>query len=136
MTRQEEIVREVLEMWTRGSKETIQTWRDHCLPDFIWWNAGRGAVNGLDASIKKIEGMHENLFYSYLKVPVRNFVSTGNTVIVERVDELYAKDGKLLFAIPVVGVVEFEGDKIKEWRDYCDDWVLKKTLKEQQQKQP
>jgi limonene-1,2-epoxide hydrolase len=108
-----------------------QTWRDHCLPDFVWWNAGRGAVNGLEAACKKIEGMHEHLHFSHLKVPIRHFVSTGTTVIVERVDELYSEDGTLLWAIPVVGVVEFEGEKIREWRDYCDDWVLKEQLKKQ-----
>lgn len=132
MSVQEQIVYEVLEMWTRGQEETIQTWRDHCLPDFIWWNSGRGAVNGLDASVKKIEGMHEHLHFSYLKVPVRNFVSVGNVVIVERIDELYLEDGSLLQAVPVVGVVEFEGEKIKEWRDYCDDWVLKRQLQQKQ----
>ena len=133
MTRQEEIVREVLDMWTKGPEETIQTWREHCLPDFIWWNAGRGAVNGLEAACQKIEAMHDHLHFHALKVPVRNFMSSGNVVMQERVDELYDEDGKLLFSIPGVGVVEFDGEKIKEWRDYCDDWVLKASLKEKSQ---
>ena len=128
MTKQEQIVRYILEMWTKGEDETIRAWREHCLEDFIWWNSGRGAIEGLDACIKKIEGMHGSLQYAYLRVPVKNLLASGNIVMCERVDELYYADGSLFKAIPVTGVIEFAGDKIKEWRDYCDDWVLKMTL--------
>ena len=43
---------------------------------------------------------------------------TGNTVFIERTDEFVFNGhaGK----VPVVGVLEVEGDKIKSWREYYD----------------
>ena len=49
---------------------------------------------------------------------IHNIAVTGNTVFIERTDEFVFKGhpGK----VPVVGVLEVEGDKIKAWREYYD----------------
>jgi limonene-1,2-epoxide hydrolase len=49
---------------------------------------------------------------------IHNMAVTGNTVFIERTDEFTFNGhaGK----VPVVGVLEVEGDKIKSWREYYD----------------
>ncbi len=55
---------------------------------------------------------------THMKLNVRTWATTGNTVIIERTDEFTFKghEGK----VPVVGVLVVEGDKVKEWREYYD----------------
>jgi limonene-1,2-epoxide hydrolase len=49
---------------------------------------------------------------------IHNMSVTGNTVFIERTDDFVfnGHHGK----VPVVGVLEVEGDKIKAWREYYD----------------
>lgn len=49
---------------------------------------------------------------------VLNIVSSGDVVMAERVDRTRAGDKAV--DLPVVGVFELEGGKIKVWRDYFD----------------
>ena len=49
---------------------------------------------------------------------IRNIASDGNIVIAERVDRTDARSGHV--DLPVVGVFEIEGEKIRAWRDYFD----------------
>lgn len=49
---------------------------------------------------------------------IHNIAVVGQTVFIERTDEFVfnGHPGK----VPVVGVIEVEGDKIKTWREYYD----------------
>lgn len=49
---------------------------------------------------------------------IHNMAITGQTVFIERTDDFVfnGHHGK----VPVVGVLEVEGDKIKAWREYYD----------------
>lgn len=57
---------------------------------------------------------------------VKNAVVKGNLVFLERVDDFdfNGKHG----AVPVVGVMEIENGKVKEWREYYDHATLAKAL--------
>ena len=46
-------------------------------------------------------------------------LSSGNTVMVERVEWIGTKKGKTI-ELPIVGVFELSGGKISAWRDYWD----------------
>jgi limonene-1,2-epoxide hydrolase len=58
-----------------------------------------------------------------IRIPIKNIAAIPGMVFIERSDDLYLRDGSLLVSVPVTGIVEFQGDKIVEWRDYCDDWM-------------
>ncbi|MEL6364440.1 MAG: nuclear transport factor 2 family protein [Pseudomonadota bacterium] len=49
---------------------------------------------------------------------VRNIGVVGDVVFIERIDE-FTYNGHS-GSVPVVGVIEVEGDRIKEWREYYD----------------
>jgi limonene-1,2-epoxide hydrolase len=127
MSNEEQIVRRVLAMWGEGLDQTLESWRQHCTPDLEWWNSARGGIKGLDACLEGIEQMWSFLDVIRVEVPIRNVLTEDGRVIVERSDNLVQSDGTVIYA-PVVGVVEFDDDKIARWRDYCDDWMLKREL--------
>ena len=58
----------------------------------------------------------------YLKLNIKNVAVTGNTVIIERVDE-FIYNGKK-GSVPAVGVLEIEDGKVKVWREYYDRAML------------
>ncbi len=71
---------------------------------------GRPAIH---AALKSICSRNKRLDFEVL-----HQVAEGSVVINERVDHLERPGSKL--DVPVVGVFELEGGKIKHWRDYYD----------------
>ena len=57
-----------------------------------------------------------------ITLDVRNIGRVGDVVFVERVDRFIYNGHK--GAVPVVGVLEIEGDKITAWREYYDRAML------------
>lgn len=119
----EEIVRDVLSLWERGIVGVTEAYNRLHHEDIHWWNSARGSVIGRRACIEGCEYMFELLGVASVRVPVRRLVSNHGVVFVERSDDLYRRDGSLIAAVPVTGVIEIDNGKIREWRDYCVDWL-------------
>jgi len=120
---EEKIVRNVVVMWAGGKEATKDSWRQHASQSLIWWNSARGALRGLDACEQAIDSLFDILGVASIKVPIKAVAAGAGLVFIERSDDMYRQDGSLIAAVPVTGVVQFDGDKIVEWRDYCDDWM-------------
>jgi limonene-1,2-epoxide hydrolase len=125
LLQEEQIVRDVLAMWRAGLEETKESWRRYAAGHLVWWNSARGTIVGLEPCLDGIEQLYRLLEVAYVDVPVRNVLAERGRVIVERSDNLFRKDGSVVAYVPVTGVIEFEGERIVRWRDYCDDWILK-----------
>ena len=123
MLNEERIVREICEMWSGGKEPVKEAWRKYGSEDLVWWNSARGELRGRAACEAGVDAMFDMLNVTRVRVPIRAVAVQGTTVFIERSDDLYLADGTCLVEVPVVGVVQFEGDKIVEWRDYCDDWM-------------
>jgi limonene-1,2-epoxide hydrolase len=122
--KEEQVIREMLESWAGGPEPTKKTWSQYCTDDIVWWNSARGAVEGMEACLAAIDAIDQLTGgFGCIKVPVRNLVAVEGLVFVERSDDLYRADGSLIAAVPVTGVISFRGEKVAEWRDYCDDWM-------------
>ena len=50
---------------------------------------------------------------------ILEMVSRGSTVVTERVDIFRKPDGGLV-ELPVMGILEWDGDKLANWREYFD----------------
>ncbi len=61
-----------------------------------------------------------------ITLEVRNIGRVGDVVFVERVDRFIYNGHK--GAVPVVGVLEIEGDKITAWREYYDRAMLVREM--------
>lgn len=73
-------------------------------------------VVGRAAIAERIEALGAGI--ESITLHIRNIGVIGNTVVIERVDDFVykGKHGK----VPVVGVLEVENGKVKEWREYYD----------------
>lgn len=73
-------------------------------------------VVGREVIRKRINGLGEGI--DDITLHIINMGRVGNIIMIERIDEFTynGKHGK----VPVVGILEVEGDHIKEWREYYD----------------
>jgi limonene-1,2-epoxide hydrolase len=72
---------------------------------------------GHEAIRMMIDGFTAGL--KILEFRIDNMVSKGPMVVTERVDIFEKPDGGEV-SLPVLGIFEFEGDKIAHWREYFD----------------
>jgi limonene-1,2-epoxide hydrolase len=113
MDANERVIRDFLAAWSRLEPgELIRYFAD----DGVYHNMPLAPVAGRAAVEQLIRGFIGT--WSEAKFDVLALVSSGNTVIAERVDRIRA--GGKSVDLPCVGVFELEGGKIKRWRDYFD----------------
>ena len=84
--------------------------------DGVYHNIPMAPAEGRDAIHGLLTGMKSMI--SSIRFEVHRQVAQGNVVMNERTDHLVMGDKTI--ALPVVGVFEIEGDKIRAWRDYFD----------------
>jgi len=85
--------------------------------DGVYHNIPVDPLTGHEAIRGMIDMMTNGLTVEEFKV--LNMQSEGPQVITERVDVFRKEDGGLI-ELPVMGILEFEGDKIASWREYFD----------------
>ena len=105
-------------------KEMAQAWADLdwrkvadlFAPDGVLHSMMVEPVVGREAIFRRIEGMSQGLESITLNVGHAGVID--GLVYIERVDEFvfHGKAG----SVPVVGVLEYDGDHIKMWREYYD----------------
>ena len=61
-----------------------------------------------------------------LSFDVRTLVASDNIVTFER-DDVFTYNGKDA-RVPVVGIMEVEGDKVKAWREYFDGFTMGRAM--------
>ena len=92
--------------------------------DVEYENVGMTNTRGLEDAIKTIEGFVQGLGFASMSVQMRAIVSNGNTVMTERVDDLFDAQGRRLASLPVMGILELRDGKICAWRDYFDSAAM------------
>lgn len=113
MEENERIVRSFIAAWSRLDPDELAP---YFAEDGVYHNMPMGPVAGRANVEKLIRGFIGS--WTETKWDVLNILCSGNVVIAERVDRIRA--GEKSVALPVVGVFELEGGKIKKWRDYFD----------------
>eukprot|EP00919_Chromeraceae_sp_WS-2016_P057221 GHVR01135651.1.p2 GENE.GHVR01135651.1~~GHVR01135651.1.p2 ORF type:complete len:131 (-),score=23.82 GHVR01135651.1:515-907(-) len=73
-------------------------------------------VVGRETIRQRIVGMGEGV--EEIKLNIINIGRVNDVVVIERVDEFTYKGHK--GKVPVVGILEIEGDLVKVWREYYD----------------
>ena len=113
MNKNENVIREFIEAWSRLDPGELS---GYFTDDGIYHNMPIDPVRGRE----NIETFIHGFLSSWTETDweIINIVSTGDLVMVERVDRTKSEDKSV--DLPCVGVFEFEGGKIKVWRDYFD----------------
>jgi len=109
----ERIITDFIEAWSRLDPAELAAFFTE---DGVYHNIPSGPVQGRANVEALIRGFSGN--WTETTWDVLTLMSSGNTVIAERVDHTTAGDKSV--DLPVVGVFELEGGKIKVWRDYFD----------------
>jgi limonene-1,2-epoxide hydrolase len=99
--------------WSRMDADELAS---YFTDDGVYHNIPMEAANGRDAVHALLVGMKSMI--GAIRFEVHHQVAQGNVVMNERTDHI--EMGGKTIALPVVGVFEIEGDKIKAWRDYFD----------------
>lgn len=108
-----EVVRAFIAAWPEGDAGKLAAFFTE---DAVYHNIPMEPVVGrevIEATFAGFMGMAEKIEFETL-----HLVSEGSLVMTERVDR-FANPGRTI-ALPVMGVFEVEGGKIKAWRDYFD----------------
>jgi len=92
--------------------------------DVEYENVGLTNTRGRDDAIKTIEGFVQGMGFASMSVQMRAIVSNGNTVMTERVDDLFDAQGRRLASLRVMGTLELRDGKICAWRDYFDSAAM------------
>lgn len=94
--------------------------------DVVYHNIPWPAAVGKAEVRKVIEGFFTGMGMTAANFEVIKQVCAGNLVMNERVD--YLTVGGKQVALPVCGVFELQGGKIKAWRDYFDADTFNKAI--------
>lgn len=106
----------VIDAWKRQDVEGVLV---HVTDDIVWRNSGgfAPAIKGKDAMRKALQSMAGVIKTNSWRI--FDHAENENRLFMEGVDEFWLTTGQHV-AIPYAGSLEFEGLKIKEWREYFD----------------
>lgn len=117
-----EVVQEFCDAWSNPSTELLSSFFTE---DAVYHNIPTPPLNGLPSIRKAFEGFVKG--WESARFEMVNIAANGNVVITERIDHIKMQ-GKQV-SLPVAGVFEVEGEKIKAWRDYFDMGMFQNALK-------
>jgi len=120
MSDQIRFVEDFLRRWADGAEAFHDAIRDSFTPDTVWENVGYQTTAGPDEAIAFLGKGEAAWGRDAIVAEVRAIAATGDTVLTERVDHEYHKDGRLLFSVPVMGIFELRDGRIAAWREYFD----------------
>ena len=107
------VVQEMIDAWnTQNWERVIDLFGD----DGVLHSMMVEPIKGRESIGARIRHMGEGI--EQITLNIKHIGVIDGVVFLERVDEFRynGHDGK----VPVVGVIEVEGDRIKEWREYYD----------------
>ena len=109
----ETIIREFLASWPRRN---VDRFLQYFTDDAVYHNIPLAAAKGKAAIRKTIDGFMPGT--TKIEFKILSTASAGATVFNERVDSFIVNGRPVV--VPVAGVFEISGGKIKAWRDYFD----------------
>jgi limonene-1,2-epoxide hydrolase len=118
----ERVIVDFIEAWSRLDPAELASFFTE---DGIYYNMPTQPVQGR----ANVEGLIRGFSATWTETTwdILNIMSSGNVVIAERVDRTIAGDKSV--DLPVVGVFELEGGKIKVWRDYFDQGTYMRAMR-------
>lgn len=102
---------------SESARETIRKW---FTDETRWENVGLRVTNGVDEAIAFHDQYDDEDGLETIEANILNIVEDGNKVLMERTDTMRRRNGSLIASFPVMSFMEFDGDKIVQWRDYFD----------------
>jgi limonene-1,2-epoxide hydrolase len=114
------VMQALIAAWKAGD---IDGALSHMADDIVWHYAAAVAppLKGKEKARKFLTNFKADI--TEVRWRIFDYAERGDRLFVEGVDEFMTKDGHLV-AAPYAGVLEFDGDLIRAWRDYVDVGVM------------
>jgi limonene-1,2-epoxide hydrolase len=112
----EALVREFCQAWVDADHDKVVAFFTE---DGVYHNIPVDPLVGHDAIRAMVDGFTNGMGLKVVEFRIDVMLSRGSTVVTERVD-IFAKADGVHVELPVLGIFEFEGDKIAHWREYFD----------------
>lgn len=111
--------------WDDGGKDrVVAKIRELFTDSTVWVQPGLPTAVGVDEALAIVDTW--GAAFANYELEVRHVASAANAVLIERHETFRRPDGSVYLALPVVGVAEFDGGKIVNWREYYDSAALPK----------
>ena len=112
----EQLVRDFCQAWADADHDrVVASFTD----DGVYHNIPVDPLVGHEAIRMMVDGFTNGMGLRVVEFRIDRMLSDGPTVVTERVDIFEKADGGRV-ELPVLGIFEFEGDKIAKWREYFD----------------
>jgi len=112
----EALVREFCQAWADADHDkVVASFTD----DGVYHNIPVDPLVGHEAIRAMVDGFTNGMGLRVVEFRIDVMLSSGSTVVTERVDIFAKADGSHV-ELPVLGIFEYEGDKIARWREYFD----------------
>ncbi|MFG7942314.1 limonene-1,2-epoxide hydrolase family protein [Streptomyces cacaoi] len=112
----ERLVRSFLTAMGPTSADVRMAVRTHLTDDCVWENPGSPVCRGTAEILRLLPPD-----FARLEVTFRHMATAGNTVLVERMENMLRTDGTpLALNLRVMGAFEVRAGRISAWRDYYD----------------
>jgi limonene-1,2-epoxide hydrolase len=107
------VVEKMIDAWNRRDWKMVG---DLFAEDGVLHSMMIEPVNGRRAIAERIDALGAGI--ESITLHIHNIGRIGDVVVIERTDEFVYKGHK--GKVPVVGILEVEGDHVKVWREYYD----------------
>ncbi len=112
----ERLVRDFCQAWADADHDrVVASFTD----DGVYHNIPVDPLVGHDAIRAMVDGFTNGMGLKVVVFRIDKMLSDGPVVVTERVDIFEKADGSHV-ELPVLGIFEFEGEKIAKWREYFD----------------
>jgi limonene-1,2-epoxide hydrolase len=116
-----EIVREFFRQCAEGKEGLHRALREYFTDETVWENVGIVTTTGIEEAIEVMNRFEEAAGVVTFEAEILAIATDGSKVLTERIDRLVDENGAdAMAATPVMGILEFEGEKIVAWREYTD----------------
>ncbi len=116
------VAKKMMDAWTaRDWDAVVALFADDGVLEIVPLRARHEGHAAIRAHLDEVAGGIEALSFD-----VRTLVESGNVVTFER-DDVFTYNGKDA-RVPVVGIMEIEGDKVKAWREYFDGFTMGRAM--------
>jgi limonene-1,2-epoxide hydrolase len=116
-----DVVRSFIAAWNANDLPRVLA---HLHDEIEYHNVPMEPVHGLAAVRRYLEGVGP---FDWVDWKLHAIAADGNTVLTERSDDFSLRGTEV--HLPLMGIFEIEGGKIRAWRDYFDLQMYRQQFK-------
>lgn len=129
MQNNERVVLDFIACWGISRHELVKgCYEKYFTEETVFENVGIVTLVGIAQAQQLLQGFVDKTGAETVDVEIVNILSSGDIVLVERLEHFKDKDGHAFMDLRAVGSFVVRNGKIVHWRDYLDSAYYEKWL--------